>query len=158
MILQRNGSSQGQTTHSGAEQHHPPRRLPPTHQHHWSIPQMWECSRRRPHSKEGVRTNNLTHVSINNQAACKKRGSNSAAIGALGVAVFRGQMQQVGCLVLLFNLGELFHQSPGVLRRHLTIVLPFDARQFSRRHQGKSWFFNLRNLVSMWPSPPSDVT
>ncbi len=32
MILQRNGSDQGQTTHSGAEQHHPPRRLPPAHQ------------------------------------------------------------------------------------------------------------------------------
>ena len=158
MILQRNGSSQGQTTHSGAEQHHPPRRLPPAHQHHWTIPQIRECSSRRPPSKEGVRTNNLTHISINNQAACKKRGSNSAAIGALGVAVFRRQMQQVGCLVLLFHLGELFHQRPGVLRRHFPILLPFDARQFSRRHQGKTCLFNLRNVMSMWPLPPSDVT
>ena len=66
-----------------------------------------------------------------------KEWSNSATIGALGVAVFRRQMQQVGCLVLLFHLGERFHQSPGVLRRHFTILLPFDARQFSRRHQGK---------------------
>ena len=34
VILQRNGSGQGQTTHSGAEQHHPPGRLPPAHQQH----------------------------------------------------------------------------------------------------------------------------
>ena len=115
-------------------------RLPPTHQHHWSIPQMRECSRRHPPSKEGVRTNNLTYVSINNQNACQRKGSNSSAIGGLGVTVFRRQMQQVGCLVLLFHLGELFHQSPGVLRRHFPIVLPFDARQFSRRHQGKTFF------------------
>ena len=133
-------------------------RLPPTHQHQRSISQMRECSRRRPPSKAGVRTNNLTHVSINNQSACKRKGSNSAAIGGLGVSVFRRQMQQVGCLVLLFHLGELFHQSPGVLRRHFPIFLPFDARQFSRRHQGKTWFFNLRNVISMWPLPPSDVT
>ena len=124
----------------------------------WAIPQMRECSRRRPPSKGGVRTNNLTHVSINNQTACKRKGWYSAAIGALGVTVFRRQMQQVGCLVLLFHLGELFHQSPGVLRRHLPILLPFDARQFSRRHQGKTCFFNLRNVISMWPLPPSDVT
>ena len=158
MILQRNGSSQGQTTHSGAEQHHPPRRLPPTHQHHWSIPQMRECSRRRPPSKGGERTNNPTHISINNQTTCTRKGSNSTAIGALGVAVFRRQMQQVRCLVLLFHLGELFHQSPGVLRRHFPIFLPFDARQFSRRHQEKTWLFNSRNVISMWPLPPSDVT
>ena len=31
MILQRNGSGQGPTTHPGAEQHHPQRRLPPAH-------------------------------------------------------------------------------------------------------------------------------
>ena len=82
----------------------------------------------------------------------------STQIGPLGVAVFRRQMQQAGCLVLLFDLGELFHQVPGVLRRHLAIVLPFDARQFSRRHQGKTWLFKLRNVISMWPLPPSDVT
>ena len=133
-------------------------RLPPTHQHQRSIPQMRECSRRRPPSKGGVRTNNLTHVSINNQTACKRKGSNSTAIGALGVTVFRRQMQQVGCLALLFHLGELSHQSPAVLRRHLPIFLPFDARQFSRRHQGKTRFFNLRNVISMWPLPQSDVT
>ena len=123
-----------------------------------SILQMRECTRRSPPSKGGVRTNNLTHVSINNQNACQRKGSNSAAIGALGVAVFRRQMQQIGCLVLLFHLGELFHQSPGVLRRHFPIVLPFDARQFSRRHQGDTWVFNLRNVISMWPLRPSDVT
>ena len=88
----------------------------------------------------------------------QKRGSNSAAIGALGMTVFRRQMQQTGCLVLLFHLGELFHQRPCVLRRHFPVVLPFDARQFSRRHQGKTGVFNLRNVVSMWPLPPSDVT
>ena len=110
-------------------------------------------------SLKGVSQNEyLTHASINNQPACKKRGSNSAAIGALGVAVFRRQMQQVGCFVLLFHLGELFHQSPGVLRRHFPIFLPFDARQFSRRHLGNTWLFNLRNVMSMWPLPPSDVT
>ena len=158
MILQRNGSSQGQTTHSGAEQHHTPRRLPPTHQHQRSIPQMRECSRRRPPSKGGVRTNNLTHISINNQTTSTRKGSNSAAIGALGMTVFRRQIQQTGCFVLLFHFGELFHQSPGVLRRHLPIFLPFDARQFSRRHQGKTWVLNLRNVISMWPLPPSDVT
>ena len=123
-----------------------------------SIPQMRECSRRRPPSKEGARTNNLTYVSINNQTACKRKGSNSAAIGGLGVTMFRRQMQQVGCFVLLFHLGELFHQRPCVLRRHFPVVLPFDARQFSRRHQGKTWFFNLRNVISMWPLSPSDVT
>ncbi len=84
--------------------------------------------------------------------------ANSAAIGELGVTMFRRQMQQVGCLVLLFNLGERFHQSPGVLRRHFTILLPFNARQFSRRHQGNTRLFNLKNVVSMWPLPPSDVT
>ena len=110
-----------------------------------------------PSLKGGVRTNNPTHISINNQTTCTRKGSNSAAIGTLGVAVFRRQMQQVGCLVLLFHLGELFHQCPGVLRRHFPILLPFDARQFSRRHQGKTWFFNLRNVISMWPLPPSDV-
>ena len=52
--------------------------------------------------------NNLTHVSINNQTAFKRKGSNSTAIGALGVTVFRRQMQQVGCLVLLFHFGEFF--------------------------------------------------
>ena len=31
VILQRNGSGQGQTTHSGAYQHHTPRRLAPAH-------------------------------------------------------------------------------------------------------------------------------
>jgi hypothetical protein len=44
------------------------------------------------------------------------------------------------------------------LRRHFPIVLPFDARQFSRRHPGKTCLFNLRNVMSMWPLPPSDVT
>ena len=81
----------------------------------------------------------------------------SATIGS-GVAVFRRQMQQAGCLVLLFYLGELFHQIPGVLRRHLAIMLPFDARQFSGRHQGKTRLFNLGKVISMWPLPPSDVT
>ena len=70
-------------------------RLPPTHQHQRSIPQMRQCSRRRPPSNGGVRTNNLTQVSINNQTACKRKGSNSAAIGGLGVTVFRRQMQQI---------------------------------------------------------------
>ena len=146
----------------------------PTHQHLRAIPQMRECSELRPPSKgglnseqdasqplpttAGITTNDHTHVSINDQNACQRKGSNSAAIGALGVAVFRRQMQQVGCIVLLFHLGERFHQSPGVLRRHFTILLPFDARQFSRRHQGNTWLFNLRNLISMWPLPPSDVT
>ncbi len=32
VILQRNGSGQGQTTHPGSKQHHTPRRLPATHQ------------------------------------------------------------------------------------------------------------------------------
>ena len=111
-----------------------------------------------PSLKGGSQNEQPHHVSINNQNACQGKGSNSAAIGALGVSVFRRQMQQVGCLVLLFHLGELFHQSPGVLRRHFPIFLPFDARQFSRRHQGNTWVFNLRNVVSMWPLPPSDVT
>ena len=133
-------------------------RLPPTHQRQRAIPQMRECSRWRPPSKGGDRTNNPTHISINNQTTCTRKGSNSAAIGALGVAVFRRQMQQVGCLVLLFHLGELIHQSPGVLRRHFPIFLPFDARQFSRRHQGQTCLSNLRNVMSMWPLPPSDVT
>ncbi len=111
-----------------------------------SIPQMRECSSRRTPSKgginseqnafqplpttAGIRTNDLIHVSINDQYACQRKESNSAAIGALGVDVFRRQMQQVGCLVLLFHLGERFHRSPGVLRRHLTILLPFDARKY----------------------------
>ena len=111
-----------------------------------------------PSLKGGSQNEYLTHISISEQTAFQKRVSNSAAIGALGVAVFRRQMQQVGCLVLLFHLGELFHQSPGVLRRHFPIVLPFDARQFSRRHPGKTWLFNLRNVISMWPLPQSDVT
>ena len=111
-----------------------------------------------PSLKGGSQNEQPHHISINNQTTCTRKGSNSAAIGALGVAVFRRQMQQVGCLVLLFHLGELFHQSPGVLRRHFPIFLPFDARQFSRRHQGNTWVFNLRNVVSMWPLPPSDVT
>ena len=97
--------------------------------------------------KSGISTKSPTHVSINDQNACQRKGSNSAAIGALGVTMFRRQMQQVGCLVLLFNLGERFHQSPGVLRRHFTILLPFDARQFSRRHQRKNWLLNLKNVV-----------
>ena len=116
-----------------------------------SIPQMRECSSRRTPSKgginseqnafqplpttAGIRTNDPTRVSINDQNACQRKGSDSAAIGALGVNMFRRQMQQVGCLVLLFHLGERFHQSPDVLRRHFTILLPFNARQFSRRHQ-----------------------
>ena len=83
-----------------------------------------------------IRTNDLTHASINDQNTCQSEGSNSAAIGALGVDVFRRQMQNVRRLVLLFHLGERCHQSPGVLRRHFTILLPFDARQFRRRHQG----------------------
>ena len=110
-------------------------------------------------SLKGGSQNEQPHPRFHQQPArLQKKGSNLAAIGALGVAVFRRQMQQVGCLVLLFHLGELFHQRPGVLRRHFPIVLPFDARQFSRRHQGKTWFFNLRNVISMWPLPPSDVT
>jgi hypothetical protein len=44
------------------------------------------------------------------------------------------------------------------LRRHFTILLPFDARQFSRRHQRRTCLTNLRNVISMWPLPPSDVT
>ena len=111
-----------------------------------------------PSLKRGSQNEQPQPRFINNQNACQREGSNSAAIGALGVAVFRRQMQQVGCLVLLFHLGELFHQSPGVLRRHFPIVLPFDARQFSRRNQGNTWVFNTRNVVWMWPLPPSDVT
>ena len=111
-----------------------------------------------PSLKRGSQNEQPQPRFINNQNACQRKGSNSAAIGALGVAVFRRQMQQVGCLVLLFHLGELFHQSPGVLRRHFPVVLPFDARQFSRRHPGKTYLLNLRNVISMWPLRPSDVT
>ena len=156
MILQRNRSGQDQSTHSGPEQHHSPGcRHPPNTMGHPSDEGVFKAA---PSLKGGSQNEYLTHASINNQPACKKRGSNSAATGALGVAVFRRQMQQVGCFVLLFHLGELFHQRPGVLRRHFPIFLPFDARQFSRRHQGNTWLFNLRNVISMWPLPPSDVT
>ena len=110
-------------------------------------------------SLKGGSQNEQPHPRFHQQPGrLQKRVSNSAAIGALGVAVFRRQMQQVGCLVLLSHLGELFHQSPGVSRRHFPIVLPFNARQFSRRHQGKTCIFNVRNVMSMWPLPPSDVT
>ena len=77
------------------------------------------------------------HAQIEQANNPHEEKTGSAATGPLGMAVFRRQMQQVGCLVLLFHLGELLHKSPGVLRRHFTILLPFDARQFSRRHQGK---------------------
>ena len=36
----------------------------------------------------GLRTNNLTYVSINDQTDCKRKGATSTAIGALGVTVF----------------------------------------------------------------------
>ena len=49
-------------------------RLPPTHQHHWSIPQMRECSRRRPTSNGGVRTNNLTTFPSTTRRPAKGRG------------------------------------------------------------------------------------
>ena len=78
--------------------------------------------------------------------------------GSLGVAVYRRQMQQARCLFLFFHLGELCKQIPGVLRRHFPILLPFDARQFGRRHRGKTCQFNLTNVVSMWPLKPSVVT
>ena len=147
MILQRNRSGQDQSTHSGPEQHHSPGcRHPPNTMGHPSEEEVFKAA---PSLKRGSQNEQPHHVSINNQTACKRKGSNSTAIGALGVAVFRRQMQQVGCFVLFFHLGELSHQSPGVLRRHLSIFLPFDARQFSRRHQGKTWFFNLRNVISM---------
>ena len=156
MILQRNRSGQDQSTHSGPEQHHSPGcRHPPNTMGHPSDEGVFKAA---SSLKGGSQNEQPHHVSINNQTACKRKWSNSTAIGALGVAVFRRQMQQVGCFVLFFHLGELSHQSPGVLRRHLPIFLPFDARQFSRRHQGETWFFNLRNVISMWPLPPSDVT
>ena len=48
-----------------------------------------------PSLKGGSQNEYLTHISISDQTAFQKRVSNSAAIGALGVAVFRRQMQQV---------------------------------------------------------------
>ena len=41
---------------------------------HSSIPQMRDCSRRRPPSKGGVRTNNLTHVLSTTRTRAKGRG------------------------------------------------------------------------------------
>ena len=49
-------------------------RLPPTHQHQRSIPQMRECSRRRPPSNGGVRTNNLTTFPSTTRRPAKGRG------------------------------------------------------------------------------------
>ena len=162
MILQRNGSGQGQTTHS-AEQNQgndDPRKttavLKLLSQHLFD---------KRHEIKESQITNTInTKLSLNGGSVQtiffpQMRGkSSSATIGSLGVAVFRRQMQQARCLVLFFHLGELFHQIPGVLRRHFPILLPFDARQFGRRHRGVAVRYNLRNSVSMWPLQPSDVT
>ena len=163
MILQRNESGQGQTTHSGAEQHKgndDPRQttnvLKLLSQHLFD---------KRHEIKASQITNTInTKLSLNRGSVqtislpqMEKKAS-SATIGSLGVAVFRRQMQQTRCVVLFFHLGELFHQIPGVLRRHFPIVLPFDARQCGRRHQGKTRRIKLRNAVSMWPLQPSDVT
>ena len=64
--------------------------------------------------------------------------------------MLRRQMQQAGCLVLLLHLGELFDKVPGVLRRHLAILFPFDARQLVGRHQQETWDFKLRNPNQLW--------
>ena len=158
MILQRNGSSQGQTTHSGAEQHQgndDPRQ---------STTVLKLLSQHLFDKHHEIKASQIinTRLSLNGgsvQTICfLQKKARSATIGSLGMAVFRRQMQQARCLVLFFHIGELFHQIPGVLRRHFPILLPFDARQFGRRHNGMPRWSNLRNAVSMWPLQPSDVT
>ena len=158
MILQRNGSSQGQTTHSGAEQHHPPRRLPPTHQHQWSIPQMRECSGRRPPSKGGVRTNTSPTFPSATKPRSKKGCRIQRRLECLEWLCFDDKCNRLDALSCSSTSVNLFTRVQVSCAEIFPIVLPFDARQFSRRHQGKTCLFNLRNVMSMWPLPPSDVT
>ena len=44
------------------------------------------------------------------------------------------QVEQSGCSVVLFSLGELAHEIPGVLGRHFAVVFPFDAGEVGSRH------------------------
>ena len=142
MILQRNPSSQGQTTHPGTEEHQgndDPRQTTTV----LRLPSNTSSTNAEIKASKITNTINAK-LSLNGGSvqtiSLPQMGekASSATIGSLGVAVFRRQMQQARCLVLFFHLGELFHQIPGVLRRHFPILLPFDARQFGRRHQGKT--------------------
>ena len=102
-----------------------------------SIPQLREFPGFLPPSTGGSSSERRGRAHAQIERANNPHGekTGSAATGTLAMAVFRRQMQQVGCLVLLFHLDEPINKSPGVLRRHFTILLPFDSRQFSRRHQ-----------------------
>ena len=52
----------------------------------------------------------------------------------LGMPVLGRQVEQSGGSVVLLRLGELAHQIPGVLGRHLAVVFPFDAGEVGSRH------------------------
>ena len=52
----------------------------------------------------------------------------------LGMPVLRGQVEQSGGSVVFLRLGELAHQIPGVLGRHLAVVFPLDAGEIGPWH------------------------
>ena len=47
-------------------------------------------------------------------------------LAVLSMGVLGGEMQQVGCLGLLLDLGQSVDQVPGVLRRQFAIVAPLE--------------------------------